>query len=84
MKGGEARVITTYKITKVIVDHVLSIKVMDNTTQEPMENSEKVIRVITEEGNEVEIILHSASAQALKFTDESDWVIPRVYKREEE
>jgi hypothetical protein len=84
MKGGEARVITTYKITKVFVDHVFKVKVKDNTTQDPMEFSEKVVRVITEEGNEVELILHANSAESLKFEDWSDWITPKVYKGKEE
>jgi molybdopterin-binding protein len=78
--------ITTYKVTKVFVDKVFKIKVTDNTSQDPMENNEIVIRIETEEGNEVELILHASSAENLKLdtSNDPDWIKPKVYKGEEE
>jgi hypothetical protein len=74
--------ITTYKVTKVFVDNVFKIKVTDNTSQDPMESSEIVIRIETEEGNEVELILHASSAGNLKLdtSNDPDWIQPKVYK----
>jgi hypothetical protein len=78
--------ITTYKVTKVFVDKVFKIKVTDNTSQDPMENNEIVIRIETEEGNEVELILHASSAENLKLdtSNDHDWLTPKVYKGNEE
>jgi hypothetical protein len=75
--------IHTYKVTKVFVDHVHNIRVKDNTTNDPMECSEKVIRIETSKGDEVEIIIQSESAESLKFED-WDYIKPRIYRGSEE
>jgi|1186.fasta_scaffold912116_1 hypothetical protein len=78
--------ITTYKVTKVFVDKVFKIKVTDNTSQDPMENNEIVIRIETEEGDEVELILYASSAENLKLdtSNDPDWLTPKVYKGKDE
>ena len=78
--------ITTYKVTKVFVDNVFKIKVTDNTSQDPMENNEIVIRIEIEEGNEVELILHASSAENLKLntSNDPDWIKPKVCRGKEE
>jgi hypothetical protein len=78
--------ITTYKVTKVFVDKVFKIKVTDNTSQDPMENNEIVIRIEIEEGNEVELILHASSAENLKLntSNDPDWIKPKVCRGKEE
>ena len=75
--------IVTYKVTKIFVNHVHSINVKDNTTNDPMEYSEKVVRIITTKGDEVEIIIQAESAESLKF-EEEDWIKPEIYKGSEE
>jgi hypothetical protein len=82
-EGGEQNMILTYRVTKVIVHHVHSIRIKDNTTNDPMEYSEKVIRITTTKGDEVELLLQSESAESLKFED-WDYIKPQVYKGSEE
>ena len=76
--------IVTYNVRKIFVNHVHEIRLKDNTTNDPMEYSEKVMRITTTNGDEVEITLQSESAESLKFEDWDSPIKPQIYKGSQE
>ena len=74
---------TTIKVTKLIIRHIENIMVNDVQEQIKEEYSDRTIFIQTHEGNRYEITLQAYTPDELEF-EENDWLNPRVYKGEEE
>jgi hypothetical protein len=82
MKGGEASMMTTLKITRLVIDKVDKVEVEKLREVSELEYAERSVTIWTEEGDKIEIILEAVSAKNLEFVEESDWLTPKLYKKE--
>ena len=76
---------TTLKITRVLIDKIKKIEVEDVVEHEELPFSQLHMNIWNEEGDKYELILEAESAVSLNFSKtEDDWLKPKVYKGQEE
>jgi hypothetical protein len=81
-EGGEQTMMTTIKITKLIISHIENIVTDDVQEQIKGEYSERTLYLETYEGDRYEITLWAYSPDKLKIgkKGKDDWLTPKVYK----
>ena len=75
---------TTLKITKILIDKVEKVEVEKLPESQDFEFAQRSIIIWTEQGDKYELILEAASSKNLEFREVSDWLEPKVYKGSKE
>jgi hypothetical protein len=70
---------TTIKITKIIIDHIKDIEVADARKFDELLYSSRSLDIWTEEGEKFEIVLEANALEQLQFK-KNDWLTPKLYK----
>jgi hypothetical protein len=81
-EGGEQSMMTTIKVTKLIISHVENIVIDDVQEQIKGEFSERTLYIETYDGDRYEIALWAYSPDKLEIGEKGkdDWLTPKVYK----
>ena len=74
--------ITTLKITRMIIDHIEKIEDEEPREAIPHEFSERTLTVWTQEGEKYELVFEADARENLEFKKPAtgDWLGPQLYK----
>jgi hypothetical protein len=72
--------LTTTKITRIVIDHIERIESQDIRDFPELMESQRTLTIWTAEGEQYELVLEAERKQQLEFDPPTDWLGPKVYQ----